>query len=410
MRGGRSTLPLAVLALMAACGHADAEPVTPWGVARTILPDAPSAPDAVGPPLVPAMPGGGIGAVLGPGSAPRTGGSGLHSAAPSALPRPRLTEMPPEPVPPELNPLAAMLPPLKAIRERPLFSPSRRPRGLRLPPSCRSCPGRGPPPTAPTLRLIGIVQDPESAAGVVRQGNGPTRVVRAGDPVEGWSVSEIGPEHLTLRLGDQVQTYRLFAATPPGPRPRPTPRQASDDPHVPRPLSATAGGFRPGGHRVAWHGPACALLLLIGLALVAAQIAWQDLVTFTISDLAVLALGVLGLAARFTEEALSGFPLLTILGLALLDGLLCGAAFLLVREGFYRWRGFDGLGFGDVKLALAGGILVGTEGFAWTVLAASLGGLTIALWLRARHEPAPETGQARLRGAPGTVPVASLAA
>lgn len=142
----------------------------------------------------------------------------------------------------------------------------------------------------------------------------------------------------------------------------------------------------------AWlgHGPACALLLLIGLALVAAQIAWQDLVTFTISDLAVLALGVLGLAARFTEEALSGFPLLTILGLALLDGLLCGAAFLLVREGFYRWRGFDGLGFGDVKLALAGGILVGTEGFAWTVLAASLGGLTIALWLRARHEPAPE--------------------
>jgi leader peptidase (prepilin peptidase)/N-methyltransferase len=133
------------------------------------------------------------------------------------------------------------------------------------------------------------------------------------------------------------------------------------------------------------HGPACALLILVGLALVAAQIAWQDLATFTISDLAVLALGVLGLAARLSEGAFSGLPPITVLGLALLDGLICGTAFLLVREGFYRWRGHDGLGFGDVKLALAGGILVGTEGFAWTVLAASLGGLAVALGLHVRR-------------------------
>jgi general secretion pathway protein N len=174
---------------------------------------------------MPAMPGGGIGAVLGPGSAPRMGG-GLHSATPSALPRPRLSEAPAEPVPSDLNPLAAILPPLRAARERPLFSPSRRP--PRPAPALAVqvvAPVAAPPPPAPALRLIGIVQDAENAAGIVRRGTGQSQVLRAGDPVDGWSVAEIGPEHLTLRLGDQVQTYRLFAATPPGPRPRPTPRQ-----------------------------------------------------------------------------------------------------------------------------------------------------------------------------------------
>lgn len=138
----------------------------------------------------------------------------------------------------------------------------------------------------------------------------------------------------------------------------------------------------------AWlgHGPTCAAVILTGLALVAAQIAWQDLATFTISDVALLALGALGFAARLAEAAFLGIPPLDGFGLAAFDGMVCGAAFLLIREGFYRWRGYDGLGFGDVKLALAGGILVGTEGFAWTVLAASIGGLVVALWQRSRRD------------------------
>lgn len=142
----------------------------------------------------------------------------------------------------------------------------------------------------------------------------------------------------------------------------------------------------------AWFGPgpACTLTILIAVALVAAQIAWQDLATFTISDLALIALGVLGLAARLPGGDLAGIPTPTALGLAGFDGLLCGGVFLLVREGFYRWRGYDGLGFGDVKLALAGGILVGTDGFAWTVLAASLGGLALALVQRRRSGASPE--------------------
>lgn len=230
-RTGRSTRVLRAAflaglpALALSAGTAQAEPVTPWGVARTILPDAPAAPDPVGPPVMPAMPDGGIGSVLGPGSAPRQGGGGLPSAQSSALPRPRLSERPDEQVPPELNPLAATLPALKAVRERPLFSASRRPQ--KPAPAAVAqivVPVAAPPPSAPVLRLIGIVQDPENAAGLVRRGSGPPLLLRTGDPIDGWSVSEIGPEHLTIRLGDQVQTYRLFAATtPPGIRPRPAP-------------------------------------------------------------------------------------------------------------------------------------------------------------------------------------------
>ena len=143
---------------------------------------------------------------------------------------------------------------------------------------------------------------------------------------------------------------------------------------------------------LAWlgPGPAGAALLLAVLALVAGQIAWQDLATFTISDAAVAALSLLGVASRLAEGRLDGTPIVTTLGLAGLDGLLCGGAFLLVREGFYRWRGHDGLGLGDVKLALAAGILVGTEGFAWTVLAASLGGLCVAGAMQLRRAPSPE--------------------
>lgn len=222
-----AVLTPAILALAVLSDIAHAEPVTPWGVARTILPDAPAAPDPVGPPVMPAMPGGGIGAVMGPGSAPRHGGSAPSAGQSSALPQPRLSERPAEQVPPDLNPLAGTLAGLKAMRERPLFSASRRPQKPPAAPVAQVVvPVAAPPPPAPALRLIGIVQDPENAAGLVKRGTGPTLVLHAGDPVDGWSVSEIGPEHLTLRLGDQVQTYRLFAAaTPPGLRPRPAPRQ-----------------------------------------------------------------------------------------------------------------------------------------------------------------------------------------
>ena len=64
-------------------------------------------------------------------------------------------------------------------------------------------------------------------------------------------------------------------------------------------------------------------------------------------------------------------------GLAALHMLLCGGAFLLLREGFYRLNGVDGIGLGDVKLASVGGIWLGWELFAVAVLLSSVGALGV---------------------------------
>lgn len=120
-----------------------------------------------------------------------------------------------------------------------------------------------------------------------------------------------------------------------------------------------------------------------------ARIVWQDLSSLTIPDGAAVALAILGLAARGGEGADLGEPFGTTAGLAALDAVLCGGSLLAIREGYYRRRGHDGLGFGDVKLAAAGGMLVGTLAFAWALLGASL--LGIAILLAARRGPVART-------------------
>lgn len=119
--------------------------------------------------------------------------------------------------------------------------------------------------------------------------------------------------------------------------------------------------------------------ILLAIVFATAQvvwIAWQDIVEFTIPDGAVVALAVIAAVVRLatTLDAISSELLLL-----LLDAGLCGSAFLAVREVFFRIKGFDGMGFGDVKLAVASGMLVGIEGFAWSVFAASALGLAVAI-------------------------------
>jgi hypothetical protein len=53
---------------------------------------------------------------------------------------------------------------------------------------------------------------------------------------------------------------------------------------------------------------------------------------------------------------------------------LAGGGVWLLREAYFRRHGFDSIGFGDVKLAAAGGILIGADGFASALLLASLAG------------------------------------
>jgi len=123
----------------------------------------------------------------------------------------------------------------------------------------------------------------------------------------------------------------------------------------------------------------------IAAGLVSLWIAGQDLADYTIPDAAVIALAALGAGVRLTEGALVGEPLAaTSLAIAI-DASVCGGLLLGLREVYYRRRGFDGLGFGDVKLAAAGGVLAETSGFAWALLGASVAGIAVAL--ACRHLP-----------------------
>jgi hypothetical protein len=111
------------------------------------------------------------------------------------------------------NPLwAVSLDLLPATRDRPLFSPSRRP----LPPpeshrveTAAAIPAPSPPPS---VVLLGIVADPKGAWALVRAG-GSDKIVHArlGDAIAGWKVSEIESRRLVLSSEDRSVSFALFA-------------------------------------------------------------------------------------------------------------------------------------------------------------------------------------------------------
>lgn len=122
-------------------------------------------------------------------------------------------------------------------------------------------------------------------------------------------------------------------------------------------------------------------LLSVTLPFATAMTIWivvQDFRYFIIPDGPLIALGMTGVVVRLAAvpDAWSGG-----LSFLLVDAAACGGVFLVVREVFFRVRGYDGMGFGDVKLAAVCGILVGCEGFAWSVFAASALGLVFAVGL-----------------------------
>jgi general secretion pathway protein N len=106
------------------------------------------------------------------------------------------------------SPLAAYpLDRLSATRERPLFSPSRRPPAPPPAPVIAAAP----PPPPPNLILFGIVMDAEEAHAVVGVGTADkTRRVRIGDDIGGWKVTQIEERQLVLSLDDRSATFTLF--------------------------------------------------------------------------------------------------------------------------------------------------------------------------------------------------------
>lgn len=110
-----------------------------------------------------------------------------------------------------------------------------------------------------------------------------------------------------------------------------------------------------------------------------AAIVLEDALRYRVPDrwvtLAVLA----GLAWAAASGGAGIAAALSAMARAILGGVLCGGAFLLLREGFYRLRGVDGLGLGDVKLAAAGGIWLGWDVLAVAVLAAAAAALAVVV-------------------------------
>jgi general secretion pathway protein N len=109
------------------------------------------------------------------------------------------------------NPLQAQsLDRLAVTRDRPLFSPSRRPVPPPPPPVERA-PEAAPPPPAPNVTVVGIVIDAEGAHAIVRSGTAPIERLQIGDVIGGWKVSQIEGRRLVLSLDDRSATFTMFS-------------------------------------------------------------------------------------------------------------------------------------------------------------------------------------------------------
>jgi hypothetical protein len=105
-----------------------------------------------------------------------------------------------------VSPLAARaLDALPATRDRPLFSPSRRPPA---PPPVVAMP-QAPPRPAPSVTLFGVIMDAGEARAIV-QAAGQVRRVRIGDDIEGWKVTQIEQRRLMLSLDGREASFTMF--------------------------------------------------------------------------------------------------------------------------------------------------------------------------------------------------------
>lgn len=107
-------------------------------------------------------------------------------------------------------PAAQSLERLSATRDRPLFSPTRRPVPP-PPPPVEHVAAPPPPPPPPKVQLYGIVVDGEAARAIVRSGTDNVDRVQIGDNIGGWTVSQIEGRLLVLSLGDRLAKFTLFS-------------------------------------------------------------------------------------------------------------------------------------------------------------------------------------------------------
>jgi len=105
------------------------------------------------------------------------------------------------------SPLAALpLDRFSVTRDRPLFSPNRRPPPP--PPAVTVIPKL--PPAPPSLTLLGVIMDGEEARAIVQIAN-EVRRLRMGEDVGGWKVTQIEARKLVLSLdSSHSTTFTIF--------------------------------------------------------------------------------------------------------------------------------------------------------------------------------------------------------
>jgi general secretion pathway protein N len=104
---------------------------------------------------------------------------------------------------------------LSATRERPLFSPSRRPRVNNVEVAVAPPPPPPPPPEAPApapnLTFLGTFESPtEVGAAVQIPPNDKPTIVRFGTYINGWRVIDISRHRLVLAYQDRKAVFTLF--------------------------------------------------------------------------------------------------------------------------------------------------------------------------------------------------------
>jgi general secretion pathway protein N len=113
------------------------------------------------------------------------------------------------PVPALISPLAEYsLDRLSATRERPLFSPNRRP----PPPPAVIVATRPPPAPPPNVTVLGIIMDADEARAIVQTGGSEVRRVRIGDDIGGWKVVQIDQRLLVLSLDNRSASFTMFGS------------------------------------------------------------------------------------------------------------------------------------------------------------------------------------------------------
>jgi prepilin signal peptidase PulO-like enzyme (type II secretory pathway) len=113
-------------------------------------------------------------------------------------------------------------------------------------------------------------------------------------------------------------------------------------------------------------------VFFILLLLACGWLTWTDIRFGIIPNWLNALIAVLGLARGLAMDGSTGAMT------GAVAGVVIGAVLLLLRRGYFAWRGVQGLGLGDVKFLAAAGIWTGLADFPLLLLIATLAALVLA--------------------------------